>query len=160
MTSEAANYRQSVNSFFWKKPQNPQEKTTLDSLFVKSFSTRVLQSTFTTASLAYGTKIKKEVTSQNKRAMSEYFIINNKSSFFIFRMNSIDCFRVSLWSLNIYLSNGEIEQSSEAVVQRCSVKKVFLEISQNSQENNCIIDYFLQNNSSGYFWKLVMPYVC
>ena len=25
----------------------------------------------------------------------------------------------------------------EAVVQRCSVKKEFLEISQNSQENNC-----------------------
>ena len=25
----------------------------------------------------------------------------------------------------------------EAVVQRCSVKKVFLEISQNSKENNC-----------------------
>ena len=27
--------------------------------------------------------------------------------------------------------------SPEAVVQRCSVKKVFLEISQNSQENTC-----------------------
>ena len=26
---------------------------------------------------------------------------------------------------------------SEAVVRRCSVKKVFLEISQNSQENTC-----------------------
>ena len=26
---------------------------------------------------------------------------------------------------------------SEAVAQRCSVKKVFLEISQNSQENMC-----------------------
>ena len=26
----------------------------------------------------------------------------------------------------------------EAVVQRCSVKKVFLEISQNSQENTCV----------------------
>ena len=28
-------------------------------------------------------------------------------------------------------------QSREAVVQRCSVKKVLLEISQNSQENTC-----------------------
>ena len=28
-------------------------------------------------------------------------------------------------------------QGIEAVVQRCSVKKVFLEISQNSQENTC-----------------------
>ena len=27
--------------------------------------------------------------------------------------------------------------SAEAVAQTCSVKKVFLEISQNSQENNC-----------------------
>ena len=27
---------------------------------------------------------------------------------------------------------------SEAVVQRCSFKKVFLEISQNSQENTCV----------------------
>ena len=26
---------------------------------------------------------------------------------------------------------------AEAVVQRCSVKKLFLEISQNSQENTC-----------------------
>ena len=31
----------------------------------------------------------------------------------------------------------------EAVVQRCSVKKVFLEISQNSQENNCARVSFL-----------------
>ena len=28
-------------------------------------------------------------------------------------------------------------RSQEAVVRRCSVKKVFLEISQNSQENTC-----------------------
>ena len=27
---------------------------------------------------------------------------------------------------------------TDAVAQRCSVKKVFLEISQNSQENTCI----------------------
>ena len=31
----------------------------------------------------------------------------------------------------------------EAVVQRCSVKKVFLEISQNSQENTCARASFL-----------------
>ena len=30
----------------------------------------------------------------------------------------------------------------EAVVQRCSVKKVFLEISQNSQENSCASLFF------------------
>ena len=32
---------------------------------------------------------------------------------------------------------------TEAVVQRCSVKKVFLKISQNSQENTCARVYFL-----------------
>ena len=31
----------------------------------------------------------------------------------------------------------------EAVVQRCSIKKMFLEISQNSQENTCARVYFL-----------------
>ena len=34
-------------------------------------------------------------------------------------------------------------QHSEAVVQRCSVKKVFLEISQNSQQNTCARASFL-----------------
>ena len=33
--------------------------------------------------------------------------------------------------------------SQEAVAQRCSVKKVFLKISQNSQENNCARVSFL-----------------
>ena len=33
--------------------------------------------------------------------------------------------------------------SVEAVVQRCSVKKVFLEISKNSQENTCARVFFL-----------------
>ena len=32
--------------------------------------------------------------------------------------------------------------TSEAVVQRCSVKKVFLEISQNLQENTCARAFF------------------
>ena len=33
--------------------------------------------------------------------------------------------------------------NAEAVVRRCSVKKVFLEISQNSQENTCARDFLL-----------------
>ena len=33
----------------------------------------------------------------------------------------------------------------EAVVERCSVRKVFLEISQNSQEKTCARSYFLIN---------------
>ena len=32
---------------------------------------------------------------------------------------------------------NETKMLSEAVVQRCSVKKVFLDILQNSQENTC-----------------------
>ena len=37
-----------------------------------------------------------------------------------------------------FSKNGEsLNQHLEAVVQRCSVRKVFLEISQNSQENTC-----------------------
>ena len=34
-------------------------------------------------------------------------------------------------------------QNSEAVVRRCSIKKVFLDISQNSQEITCARDSFL-----------------
>ena len=34
----------------------------------------------------------------------------------------------------------------EAAAQSCSVKKVFLEISQNSQENTCAKDSNSQNN--------------
>ena len=34
-------------------------------------------------------------------------------------------------------------QIAEAVAQRCSVKKVFLEVLQNSQENICARDSFL-----------------
>ena len=36
-------------------------------------------------------------------------------------------------------------ENLEAVVQRCSVKKAFLEISQNSQENTCAKVSFLIN---------------
>ena len=36
-----------------------------------------------------------------------------------------------------------IPKQPEAVVRRCSVKKVFLEISQNSQENTCARVSFL-----------------
>ena len=38
--------------------------------------------------------------------------------------------------INLF-SRTPTDASVEAVVQRCSVKKVFLEISQNSQENAC-----------------------
>ena len=42
-------------------------------------------------------------------------------------------------SINIKLSNSQLHKFKSAanrnITQRCSVKKVFLEISQNSQEN-------------------------
>ena len=37
----------------------------------------------------------------------------------------------------------EDNESVEAVAKRCSLKKVFLEISQNSQENTCVRVSFL-----------------
>ena len=39
---------------------------------------------------------------------------------------------------------------TEAIVQRCSVKKVFLEISQNSQENTCArVSFLIKLQPSG-----------
>ena len=41
-------------------------------------------------------------------------------------------------------------QSPEAVAQRCSVKKVFLEIPQNSRENNCArVSFLIKLQASG-----------
>ena len=37
----------------------------------------------------------------------------------------------------LYVSDTKSSLLSEAVVQECSVKKVFIEISQNSKENTC-----------------------
>ena len=44
----------------------------------------------------------------------------------------------------------KLEVGSEAVTQRCSVKKVSLEISQNSQENNFArVSFFIKLQASG-----------
>ena len=53
---------------------------------------------------------------------SNLFKVNNKDN----RTTSVDVTLVSL----------------ETVVRRCSIKKVFLEIFQNSQENTCVIPFF------------------
>ena len=45
--------------------------------------------------------------------------------------------------LNRFYKMKTDEQYLEALVGRCSIKKVFLEISQNSQENSCARDSFL-----------------
>ena len=40
-------------------------------------------------------------------------------------------------------------EKTEAVARRCSVKKMFLEISQNSQENTCArVSFLIQFNCS------------
>ena len=55
------------------------------------------------------------------------------------------------------------EVKTEAVVRRCSVKKVLLEISQNSQENNCAGDSFLTKPQACNFIKkdsLVQVFSC
>ena len=44
-----------------------------------------------------------------------------------------------------HINNHKKEHVSKAVVQRCSVKKVVLEISQNPQENICTRASFLIN---------------
>ena len=41
------------------------------------------------------------------------------------------------------LSTCKLDQSAEAAPQRCSIKKMFLKNSQNSQENTCAIASFL-----------------
>ena len=78
-----------------------------------------------------------------------------------------------LWSFEMFLRIQIISSKVkklvakgliESFVQRCSVKKVLLEISQNSQENikkslwhrcffaKCLRTPFLQNTSGGCFW--------
>ena len=58
---------------------------------------------------------------------------------------------IKLGTCNIYHCDDhdktiKTRKSAEAVIQRCSVKKVFLEISQNSRENTCARVSFLINS--------------
>ena len=55
--------------------------------------------------------------------------------------NMCDIFACIIPRINYHQRNGS--QHTEAVAWRCSVKKVFLEISQNSQENLCAKFFFL-----------------
>ena len=48
---------------------------------------------------------------------------------------------------------------TEAVAQRCSVKKVFLEISQNSQENTCARVSFLIKLQPQTWWLRAASYI-
>ena len=60
------------------------------------------------------------------------------ANFFMINLNVIITFMLQLFN-----NNRETMLHAEAVVQSCSVKKVFLEISQNSQENTCARISFL-----------------
>ena len=48
--------------------------------------------------------------------------------------------------------SGKLKIHTEAVVQRCSIKKVFLEILQNSQENTCATVSFLMSHLCQRIW--------
>ena len=50
---------------------------------------------------------------------------------------------LKLFVLNVYCLSNKIVMFLEAAIQTCSVKKVFLEISQNSWENTCARDSLL-----------------
>ena len=65
-----------------------------------------------------------------------------------------------------YIFDGKIEKShwfkktTEAVVQRCSVKKVLLEISKKSQENACARVSFLIKLRPANLWKKRLWHRC
>ena len=63
---------------------------------------------------------------------------NTRNVFFLNSYNFLQQFPLKKLTMSWYYSCPNLKlQKSEAVVQRCSVKKVLLEISQNSQENTC-----------------------
>ena len=64
----------------------------------------------------------------------------------LFKINCKGTSQNQWFSFNFFIINSEqVLHIKEAVAQRCPVKKVFLEISQNSQEDACARDYFLIN---------------
>ena len=67
------------------------------------------------------------------------------ANFFMINLNVIITFMLQLFN-----NNRETMLHAEAVVQSCSVKKVFLEISQNSQENACSrVSFLIKLQASG-----------
>ena len=76
--------------------------------------------------------------------------------------NFIHSLNVTLWVSKFSLArpmkifvllNPQSCKLSEPDARRCSIKKLFLEISQNSQENTCARDYFLINLQACNFIK-------
>ena len=56
---------------------------------------------------------------------------------------------ISFFFLQKQINFEKIKEETEAVMQKCSVKKVFLEILQNSQENTCAKVATLSKKDSG-----------
>ena len=57
----------------------------------------------------------------------------------VFKCDQVNFTTYISLSLCSYFVKIIFKDTSEAVTQRCSVRKLFLEISQNSQENTCTI---------------------
>ena len=84
------------------------------------------------------------------------------ANFFMINLNVIITFMLQLFN-----NNRETMLHAEAIVQSCSVKKVFLEISQNSQENTCArVSFLIKLQASGLspttllkkrFWHRCFP---
>ena len=69
----------------------------------------------------------------------------NANAVFFRIIQSIDPFSVHvIIYFNVFLYSAAFDKELEAVVRRCSVNKVFLKISQNSQENTCAKVSFLK----------------
>ena len=82
-----------------------------------------------------------KIQSNAKSGKCRQYIWNNKQMYQISFWQCFETFQhTRLTLLSIILSDCWLPilfQKLDAVVQRCSVKKVFLEISQNSSENTC-----------------------
>ena len=89
--------------------------------------------------------LNQELTSINQWFTAKKFSLNVEkfmlTKFFFFLITFFFQLYCILFIMLIYHDNLPLAMS-EADVQRCSVKKVFLEISQNSQENTCARDSF------------------
>ena len=86
-------------------------------------------------------------TGLRREYFGQYFgqLISKKSVNYS-TVNSRECLRLSKNEIKLVDSNNNntishdnniSHDDTEAAIQRCTVKKVFLEISQNSQENTC-----------------------
>ena len=73
--------------------------------------------------------------------MASYAVIFDAQSCF---KNRADICKTYLFSTNKLLLKKLHFKRALKAIQRCSVKKVFLKISQNSQENSCARAFFLR----------------